>query len=336
MGNIDLNSIIFNATISKKEVLEYVTQEQIYSYYLEKQIEIPYKSSSPLRDDDVPSFGLYYHRDGSGTIMWNDYGLRESGDCFKLVSKMYNLNFNEALCKVMVDFGLSNFKISAKKVKNYSKIKKVIQKNPIRIGIKTRKWNKADANYWSSYGISRKTLIKYNVIPIEYMFYNGNPIKVHKVSYAYQELKDDKVTYKIYQPLRKEFKWINNSNSTVHQGYRQLPDTGELLIITKSLKDVMSIHDVLGITAVAIQSESVLIKDSVMDEYKRRFTKVMCLFDNDNAGKRLSNEYLEKYNIPHFFMPEMEDVTDFSDLVKAIGIEESRKIFNTCIENEIK
>ena len=168
------------------------------------------------------------------------------------------------------------------------------------------------------------------------MFYNGNPIKLRSVAYAYQEFKDNQVTYKIYQPYSKEFKWTNNTNYTVHQGYRQLPDSGELLVITKSLKDVMSLLDVIGITAVGIQSESVMMKDSVMNEYKRRFTKVICLFDNDDAGKRLSKKYSDKYNVPHFFMPEMEDVTDFSDLVKAVGIEESRKIFNTCIENEIK
>jgi 5S rRNA maturation endonuclease (ribonuclease M5) len=336
MGNIDLNSIVFNANLNKEEILKHLTQEEIYKYYTGNKIEIPCTFCSPLRDDNVPSFGLYYHRDGSGTIMWYDHGLGESGDCFMLVSKMYNLGYTDALYKVLLDFGLSNINVSAKKVKSFSKIKKVIQRNPLRIGIKTRKWNKVDATYWSSYGISKKTLIKYNVIPIEYMFYNGNPIKVHKVSYAYQELKDDKVTYKIYQPFSKEFKWVNNTNYTVHQGYRQLPDKGELLVITKSLKDVMSLLDVIGITAVAIQSESVMMKDSVMNEYKRRFTKVICLFDNDNAGKRLSRKYSNKYNVPHFFMPEMENVTDFSDLVKAVGIEESRKIFNTCIENEIK
>ncbi len=336
MGNIDLNSIVFNADLNKEEILKHLTQEEIYRHYVGKQIQIPCRICSPLREDNVPSFALYYHRDGSGTIMWYDHGLGESGDCFVLVSKMYNLNYNDALYKVLLDFGLSNINITTKKVRNFRKIKKVIQKDPIRIGIKARKWNKVDATYWSSYGISRKTLIKYNVIPIEYMFYNGNPIKLRSVAYAYQEFKDNQVTYKIYQPYSKEFKWTNNTNYTVHQGYRQLPDSGELLVITKSLKDVMSLLDVIGITAVGIQSESVMMKDSVMNEYKRRFTKVLCLFDNDDAGKRLSRKYSDKYNVPHFFMPEMEDVTDFSDLVKAVGIEESRKIFNTCIENEIK
>jgi 5S rRNA maturation endonuclease (ribonuclease M5) len=107
----------------------------------------------------------------------------------------------------------------------------------------------------------------------------------------------------------------------------QLPSKGELLIITKSLKDVMSIHDCLSIPAIGLQSESVMMKDSVMDEYKSRFQKVICLFDNDEAGKKLSANFSEKYNIPHFFVPELPGVTDFSDLVKVTGKDEAIKFY---------
>lgn len=337
MGNINLNSIVFNQSIKKEDIFEYYTQEQIYSHYIGKEIRIlPIKICSPLREDTVPSFGLYYHRDGSGTIMWYDHGLGKSGDCISLVCEMYNMEYYQACCKIIADFELSNFNIPVNNLNKLSKAKKIIQKDPIKIGVKSRKWHKKDAAFWSAYGIKKKTLIEYNVVPIEYVFYNGNPVKADKIAYGYQEFKDGTVSYKIYQPYNKQFKWINNANYTVHQGYRQLPDSGDLLIVTKSLKDVMSLLDVMGISAVAIQSESVMMKESVMDEYKRRFKKVLCLFDNDSPGKRLSKKYSDKYNIPHFFMPEMENVTDFSDLVKAVGIEESKQIFNTCMKNEIK
>jgi len=68
------------------------------------------------------------------------------------------------------------------------------------------------------------------------------------------------------------------------------------------------------------------MKDSVMDEYKSRFNKVICLFDNDQAGKKLSVSFTEKYNVPHFFVPELPNVTDFSDLVKGIGKEDAIQI----------
>ena len=43
---------------------------------------------------------------------------------------------------------------------------------------------------------------------------------------------------------------------------------------------------------------------------------MICLFDNDEAGKNLSQEFSTTYNIPHFFVPELENIKDFSDLVK--------------------
>ena len=98
----------------------------------------------------------------------------------------------------------------------------------------------------------------------------------------------------------------------------------------------MSLLDVMGIIAIGLQSESVMMKESVMKEYKKRFSKVVCLFDNDRAGKTLSKEFSNKYNVSHFFMPEIEGVSDFSDLVKKVGIEKSKEMFNKCIKNEIK
>ena len=294
------------------------------------------KLSSPFREDTVPSFGLYYHRNGSGVLMFNDLATRDSGDCFVFVAKLYNLKYKTALLKIIYDFGLSDFKISGEKIKIGKITKKVVQKQPINIGIKSRDWKLQDAKFWNTFGISRKTLIKFKVIPIEYVFYNGKPVKTEKCAYAYQEFKDDTISYKIYQPFSKSWKWINNANYSVHQGYKQLPVSGELLIITKSLKDVMSLLDVMGIIAIGLQSESVMMKESVMKEYKKRFSKVVCLFDNDRAGKTLSKEFSNKYNVSHFFMPEIEGVTDFSDLVKVVGVEKSKELFNKYLKNETK
>ena len=154
-------------------------------------------------------------------------------------------------------------------------------------------------------------------------------------NWKFKKINNDKVSYKIYQPFNKHYKWMNNANYSVHQGYTQLPEKGDLLIITKSLKDVMSIKDVMGISSVGLQSESVMMKQSVMDEYKYRFTKVICLFDNDKAGKRLSVDFAETYNIPYFFMPELPKVTDFSDLVKSIGIDKARDEFNNKLKQII-
>lgn len=333
MKKINLNSIIFNEQISKVDILTHVTQEQIYSHYIGEEITSGIKINSPLRDDNVPSFGFYYRRDNSGVLMFNDLATKDCGDCFIFVGKYYDLKFKDVLYKIAFDFGLSDMEISAEK-QQFIQAKRVVQKEVVKIGIKSRKWKLVDKEYWSSFGISKETLIKYNVVPITHVFYNENPVKTDLLAYAYIEYKDNEISYKIYQPLSKDYKWMNNANYTVHQGYTQLPEKGDLLIITKSLKDVMSIHDVMGITAIGLQSESVMMKDTVMNEYKSRFKQVVCLFDNDKAGKKLSKEFTEEYGIVHFFMPEYPNVTDFSDLVKFVGIKKTIKEFNKILKYE--
>lgn len=332
MKEINLNSIVFNSQITREDILKYVTQEEIYSFYLGEDIKHLGIFHSPLREDNIPSFALYFHKIDRNILMFYDFATKDCGDFVVLVIRLFNLSYPEALKKVAYDLGLSSFNIDAsKQVVQYTRI---VHKDKVKLGIKTRPWSKRDQQYWSSFGIKKATLEKFNVHAINYVFYNDTAVKTSELAYAYVEIKDDRVSYKIYQPLEiKIKKWINNADYSVHQGYMQLPESGDLLIITKSLKDVMSIHDCLGIAAIGLQSESVMMKDSVMDEYKSRFKKVICLFDNDEAGKKLSKSFTEKYNIPYFFVPEMPKVTDFSDLVKALGILEAVDIIKLKIKN---
>jgi hypothetical protein len=327
MGSINLNSIIYNEKLTKESILNHISQEEIYSFYVGEQITSNTKIHSPLREDNVPSFVIYYHKTYRDVLMFYDFATKDSGDCIVFISLLFGLGYKEALMKIAFDFGLSDVNITATK-QILNSLPKLIQKDPVQVGIKRRNWKIQDKDFWEQFGITKNTLLKYNVYPINYIFFNGNAVAAEKIAYAYVEFKDEKVSYKIYQPYAdKRNKWINNANYTVHQGYTQLPQQGKLLIITKSLKDVMSIRDVVGIPSVGLQSESVMMKESVMNEYKSRFDEVICLFDNDKAGKKLSLEFSDKYKIPHFFMPEFEKVTDFSDLVKEVGKDIARKIF---------
>jgi 5S rRNA maturation endonuclease (ribonuclease M5) len=321
---INLNSVVFNEMITKADILKHIRQEEVYTFYIEDDIVSGTTINSPLRVDNIPSFAIFYHKSGNGALMFYDFTTKESGDCFVFVGKLFNLTLKETMFKIACDFGLSNFEMTAEK-KRILDTKRVIYKEQVKLGIKSRKWKIRDKKYWSLAGIIKPTLLRFNVSPINYVFFNDTAYKTDPLAYAYIECKDDEVSYKIYQPYNKKHKWINNANYSVHQGYTQLPKTGELLIITKSIKDVMSLWDVAKTHSIGLQSESVMMKHSVMNEYKSRFTQVMCLFDNDKAGKRLSEEFTKEYNVPHFYVPGLENVTDFSDLVNAIGIPEAKE-----------
>lgn len=325
MGKLDLNSVVFNERLTKEDVLEFLSQEDIYSYYIGEPVKQGDTLNSPLREDNVPSFSLYYHKSIHNTLMFYDFATKDCGDVVTFVSKLFNITYYEALIKISFDFNLSSIRVDAQK-HQYDKIQKVPQKQQVKIGIKIRDWKIKDKNYWEQFGIKKKTLIKYNVFPINYIFFNGNAYKADNLAYAYAEFKDNIPSYKIYQPMSKKFKWINNANYSVHQGYSQLPESGELLIITKSLKDVMSIYDITGIPSIGLQSESVMMKDSVMKEYKSRFDRVVCLFDNDEPGIALSEDFSKHFDVPYFLIPDKK-AKDFSDLVKEVGSEKAKTIF---------
>lgn len=315
---INLNSFVYNKQITREDLLQAVTQEDVYSKYMGEDVYAGMKTHSPFREDDNPSFGFFYRRDKSGILMFNDLATSDSGDIVVFVMKLYGLSYKEALFKISYDFGFSKVQITEerKNIINAQKLERI--KSDTKVGIKVRNWKKYDAKFWKSFNISKKTLKKYNVYPISYMFLNDNIIHTEKLAYAYLEFKDGKTTYKIYQPYSKDFKWSGNADRTVHQGYTQLPKKGKNLIITKSLKDVMSIRDTILVPSVALQSESILMKDSVMDEYKQRFENVYCLFDNDRAGRLLTRKFTERFDVPHLFMPYIDNVTDFSDYVKVV------------------
>jgi hypothetical protein len=331
MKGIELDSILFNPLITKEDILRFKTQEEIYSFYMGEDIKHLGVRHSPLRNDDIPSFNLYFHRHHKNTLMFKDYATGDCGDFVVLVQKLFGISYKDALFKIA-----SDLEIISVVPKEYSKnivFTRITRKDPVKLGIKIRPWDSNDKYYWGQFCISKATLIKYNVHPISHVFFNDNGILLKTLAYAYVEYKDNEITYKIYKPLApKTEKWINNANSSVHQGYTQLPQTGNMLILTKSLKDVMAIHDCLNIPAVGLQSESVLIKESVLEEYLQRFQKVICLFDNDTPGKNLTAKFVEKFNLPYFFMPEVPKVTDFSDSVKFLGKEKTVEITKNIIQ----
>lgn len=331
-------------------VNKYITDEQIFSYYLPSyQLGNSGAINSPFREDTKPSFGIFYSNKFSKWL-FKDAGINKTGGAFHFVQQLYNLpTYFMAVCKVAEDFGLgdrltipnsNNITIDVQKIikANHNSLQAVYHKDIIITPI-VRNWDIRDKEFWyDQYKIKKSTLEKFNVYPIthikiQYGNNNVSTIKQDRFAYAYEEYKDHIYSYKIYQPYSEKHKWRNNIVPGAHFGYRQLPETGDTLIITKSGKDVMCIHDTLNIPSIAIQAESHRIKPSVMDEYKERFKKVYILFDNDDAGKKATEIYLQLYdNITPIVFPD-DYPKDFSDLVKQKGTDLTTQFFKQFLNN---
>ena len=130
--------------------------------------------------------------------------------------------------------------------------------------------------------------------------------------------------FKIYRPYNKvNEKWLTNCTITDIQGYEQLPNSGDLLIITKSLKDVMTLYS-LGYTAIAVNSENTLIPKIIMSDIKKRFKKIIVFFDNDKSGIDGATKFCKEFSIPNMQTPE-GGAKDISDFIKAYNITKTLK-----------
>jgi hypothetical protein len=322
--------------VTKNELLKHVSPLDIFNFYSGQELKLKKVILSPLREEKNPSFALFA---SGGEIFFKDFVLG-GGDCIKFVKLMFGLNFMDALSKVVIDFDLKDhflYKEMYRTVNNnFKKVdqKKVISKQDETVlKIKRRSWRKHDIKFWSNFGITFNTLKQYRVLPVEYIFLNNNIIKADKHAYAFVEEKDDIKTYKIYQPFNSKIKWLTTHDNSIWQGWQQLPKSSYNLIVTKSLKDIMAITSVTGISSTGLQNEGVKPKDQIVKELKDRFENIFLLYDNDfdsktNWGRQFGEKISKITGIPQIEIPSKYKCKDFSDLIRKEGIEKSKLILN--------
>jgi len=321
------------SNLSHKEVvLDKVDPEQIYKKIIGID-RVGQITLSPFREEKNPSFSLY--RNKSGVLCWKDFSSGESGDCITLVMKLNGVDFKGALdiitnmFNLSLDQPLSNYKYYKERF-----IASFIKRNkPIQITPRPFKW--VDFNLWGQYGITVKTLKKFNVCVCNEVYLDGKLCMQYSNSNPVYAYKYDN-RYKIYRPnaSNKKYKWLNNTNSEIDiSGFKQLPETGALLIITKSLKDVMVLYE-LGYNSIAFQSESQHIPKEVLSGLQQRFTEVILFYDNDEPGKYRTEQLVEEHKIRYIFVPELPGpIKDISDYVKHYGKPKGKELLEQLIHD---
>lgn len=309
----------------------------VFKYYIPEFKSPGKKFSSPFRSDVDPSCAI---KDYGSTAILTDFATGESYSFIKLVQTLYGCDYYTAIRKIAGDLNLIDTKINPKLVTQYeSKSREIVESPGARILIHARDWNIVlDKPYWKQYGISLKTLRKYKVFPISTFWINSIRFDCKKLTYAYYY---GNYTFKIMSPYSKENKWYSNTKSDIIQGFNQLPESGDLLIITKGLKDVMLLYE-LGYTAIAFSSETTLISDSQFTTLQSRFKKLVLFYDNDGTftptpdepgkGKFGAFKNSIKHKIPMIFLPDGEE-KDISDYYKKYGLLETQNIMKKLIEN---
>lgn len=318
---------------SEQELLDNVSDYDIFRHYIEGDFRVGDVMSSPLRKDETPSFSIYKSKRHGSPLFFKDFGSGEFGGAIRFVQQLFGLNYREAIDRVILDFRVDDKylvscnagKRSERKPISYDKAEAL--KNALKIVRYTsRKFTRLDKEYWGDrYGIPRKLLEAYGVVPIKYFFINDTVIKAEKYAYAFTEYKDNFKRNKIYQPFSEQFKWISGYTEGTLSGFSQLPIKGDLLFIASSLKDGLVLKT-LGYDFIAPQTEGYIFKENILLGLKKRFKHIVTFFDDDNAGHLASERLLEQCSLPYILTN--DECKDISDFRECHGAEVTNELIN--------
>ena len=320
--------------ITKDFILSKVNQESIMQHYTGLNVSSKKLMLSPFRVDN--HFTVSFYKSKSDILYLHDFATNEHINCFQAVMKKFGCNYYEALDIIAKDFGLIEG-INNVKEKPLS-VESLKETESAKIQVQMKNFTEKELEWWKSFGISRKILKKYHVFSLQHIFLNGElkftsseqcPI----YGYYFGKDKNCKELWKIYFPTNKEcgIRFLNNLPNKKLQGYKQLKDSGDILIITKSQKDCMCFYE-FGINAVSPSSESTFCSEKQIEEFKNRFKHIIVMYDQDKAGKHNMYKIRLKYpELDYFVIPSYLKAKDFSDLVKLYGKEKVKELLGECL-----
>lgn len=319
--------------ITKELILESIPQEEIFRKYLGIEVEYNELLCSPIRRDVNPTCSFKWF---DGKLYFRDFSEVRAKDCFNVVQEVFSCNFYAALHIIARDFniiqstGSTGYTRSSVDTPSNSKgnSKSIIQ-------VRKCRFRRDDINYLRSYHINSKICKRYNVYSVDNVWLNGERIWTYRrsdpaIGYYFGLDKQGNQKWKIYFYKRKDrFRFLTNTNRI--NGWIQIPEEGDLLIITKALKDVMCL-DVFGIPAIAMQSETTIPYDYIIGELQNRFTDIYTLFDFDKTGIRMANIIKREYDIKPLLLTNGRfnsvdyGYKDFSDYLKGEGFDSANRL----------
>lgn len=308
----DTTKVKETCNITLDWILSRVTEYDIYQAYI-GNFKVGMIYNSPLRKDKTPSFGCFYSKK-TKQLLFKDHGTGQCGNVVKFV-ELYTgkTNYSDILQDIVQRLKITN---DTELVSS----KQYIPSTETVIGVVRQEFTETDINYWKQFNISTTTLKKFGVNSIKYYLCNGVVKSIYENEnpmYAYKVYNH----FKIYKPLADKYtKWRNNLTELDIQGFKQLPKTGDTLIITKSMKDVMCLYE-MGIPAISPSSESTFIPDKILEQLKKRFKRIIIMFDRDGAGITYLRKMSRKTGLEGMLVHKKFRAKDISDAIRDNGFD---------------
>ena len=150
-------------TMSLRDLLEKVSDYDIYSYYL-GPIKPKKLINSPLRPDDkIPSFAIFPTNEG--TLLFKDHGTGVAGNALKFLKLYKGIDTREELEHELLKI--------VKWVNPSQTTRKAVRTDEnspseLNFGIVRQPFTEVDKQYWKQFHISMNTLKKFDVFSIKY------------------------------------------------------------------------------------------------------------------------------------------------------------------------
>ena len=264
--------------------------------------------------EKTPSMWVFVDKE---QYKFKDFSTGKGGNKIDLVKELFNLDYSKAIFKMTEEYNkfiVEKGKYSESTIKPQGKYKVD--------GVMVREWNNDDKQFWLQFNIGEDILDEYNVVALEFydMVKEDNRITI-KQPYIYAYWNKEGEVYKIYQPRNKKFKFIKVKPHL--QGLDQLKYNQPYLVICSSLKDAMCLKQFgYNLEVIAPDSENTVIKPYIIENLKKKYKKVVTLFDNDVAGHTAVGKYQELYDIKGTWLDSSKDI---ADLVKEKGFDDAHK-----------
>lgn len=292
--------------LNYQELLEFYKEEAIYIFYLGDSFCVNrfIKSPFPDREDSTPSFKLRYK---NNMLIWHDFGDPKSASFTKsivgFVMRYFideKLTYSQAMERIMSD--MEGFSVKDGILKELEQIRAKSYKVPTK-GITIRKeMQEFERAVWDKLGVSPGILDRYDTKGVSEVFIDG---KLWRKASKYDPIfayilnrEADDYSFQVYRPLSEDklTKFRDHNVEGYLFGLKQLPEKGEVLIITKSCKDVLVLAS-RGYHAICPFSEASYVHLlSILPSLFNRFQRVYIMYDPDPAGIGYANKVIEEFD----------------------------------------
>lgn len=270
--------------IKTEDLINKINQEEVMFQFLGIWPSLYQKYKSPFRNDKFAGCrfewknGLLYFVDNAkfqNRLYWS---------IFDIVKHVKQCSYREALGHIAKG--------------RYTQVKSVpVYKPKKEIRFTYKEWS-----FDNLFDLSPEILLKENIYLVD-KFWKGE-----NNQWILQQPTDLCIAYwfkqtnrsKLYFPEREENRWYSNCTNEDIFGLETLNQNGDILIITKSQKDRVTLKYHYNIeNVIAVQNEGCYIPDNIMKDLKNRFNRIIIIFDNDLTGYSNAEKLSSKYNIEY-------------------------------------